>query len=225
MIPLPTTLRIFPLGEVVLFPDTLLPLHVFEPRYRALVVDALATDRLIGMVLIRGADGPVPPAQPDTPDRPEIYAVGCAGRIVEHEALDDGRRLVVLRGLTKFRVRRELEDASTLYRSVEAQALYEAPVPAEHMRAWRDRLRGLLGEYVGTIAASGRSEVDRVFEKLDLEGLVNYLSASMPFPVVEKQGLLECPTVERRFERLCDVLRFRVAEAKLGLNAARRADS
>jgi Lon protease-like protein len=223
MLALPPTLRIFPLGEVVFFPDTLLPLHVFEPRYRRLVADALEGDRTIGMVLVRGADGPVAPAPPDRPDRPAVYDIGCAGRIVEHEPLEDGRSMIVLRGTVRFRIRRELEVADP-YRIVEAQALYEAPIPAEHMRAWRDELRGWVGDYVAALSGE-RASVDKVFAKLDLEGLVNYLSASLPLSVLEKQSLLECATAEQRFRRLCDVLRYRAAEARLGLDAARETDS
>jgi len=223
VIALPSTVKIFPLGEVVLFPDTLLPLHVFEPRYRKMIADALAGDRTIGMVLVRGADGAIAPAPPDRPDRPDVYPVGCAGRIVEHEALEDGRAVVVLRGTIKFRIRRELVTDEP-YRMVEAQALYEAPVPAESMREWRDALRELVSEYVVALGGE-RDAIERIFGKLDLEGLVNYLSASLPLPVVEKQSLLESATAEHRFHRLSDVLRYRVAEAKLGLDATRDADS
>lgn len=223
MISLPPTLKIFPLGEVVLFPDTLLPLHVFEPRYRKMLADALESDRTIGMVLVRNVDGPIVPAPPDRPDRPEVYAVGCAGRIVEHEALEDGRSLIVLRGTVKFRIRREIA-STTPYRVVDAQALYEAPVPAEHMRVWRDDLGALVAEYVVALGGE-RGVADNIFAKLDLEGLVNYLSASLPLNAVEKQSLLESPTSEQRFHRLCDVLRYRVAEAKLGLDAMRGTNS
>lgn len=223
MISLPPTLRIFPLGEVVFFPDTLLPLHVFEPRYRRLVSDALADDRTIGMVLIRGADGPVEPAPADRPDRPPVYDIGCAGRIVEHEPLTDGRSMIVLRGTVRFRIRRELA-VSDPYRVVEAQALYEAPIPAEHMRAWRDELRELVGDYAAALSGE-RGSIERVFGKLDLEGLVNYLSAALPLAVLDKQSLLECATAEQRFQRLCALLRYRVAEARLGLDSTRETDS
>lgn len=223
MITLPTTLRIFPLGELVFFPDTLLPLHVFEPRYRAMVGDAMDDDRLIGMVLIRGADGPVPPAPVGRPDLPDVYPVGCAGRIVEHEALEDGRSLIVLKGVTKFRIRGELTTPHP-YRVANVQALYEAPMPAEKMRSFRDELRALLSDYVAAMSGD-RAEVDKVFAKLDLEGLVNTLAASLPISVVEKQSLLECPTAETRFSRLCEILQFRLAEAKLGLDSSRRADN
>jgi len=124
MIALPPVLRIFPLGEVVLFPDTLLPLHVFEPRYRQLVADALDDDRTIGMALIRGADGPVEPVAGSPRSscrlRHRLRGTHRRARAARGRALDDR-----VRGMVRFRIRRELEVGDP-YRVVEAQALYEA---------------------------------------------------------------------------------------------------
>ena len=214
MIPLPPTLRIFPLAEVVLFPEVMLPLHIFEPRYRTMLRDALADDRLIGMVLARSSEAQKPG---------DIYAIGCAGRIVRNEPLEDGRSLVVLRGTVRFRVRRELP-LDRPYRVVEAQALYEAPVPAEHMRAWRSELRRRVESYIR--ALEGEIEhLDTIFAKQDLERIVNYLCATLPFEIVERQSLLECSTAEQRFRRLCDLVEFKTAEVRLGMDASRQADS
>lgn len=214
MIPLADTVRIFPLGEVVLFPDTLLPLHIFEQRYRKMVADSLDADRTIGMVLIRRGD----PA-----GNPDIYPVGCAGRIVEHESLPDGRSLIVLQGTVKFRVKSELVSDEP-YRLVEAQALYEAPAPAEHMRAWRDQLRARMADYVEALEGDVDA-LDKLFGKLAIEKLVNCLSSSLPLDVIEKQSLLECATAEQRFERLCELVEYKAAEARLGLDSARDADA
>ena len=213
MVPLPSQLRIFPLSEVVLFPDTLLPLHIFEPRYRKMLADSLATDRLIGMVLLKDPDA----------DPPSVYGVGCAGTIVEHKPFADGRSLVVLKGTVKFRIRREL-DVGEPYRVVEAQALYEGPPPMDKVRGWRDELHDCVRDLVR--AASGEDEtVERLFEKIDLLAMTNALSASLPLDVLEKQSLLECPTVEDREQRLADILRFKTIEAELGLDASRPIDS
>lgn len=223
MIALPATIRLFPLGEVVLFPGTRLPLHVFELRYRRMLADALADDCVIGMVLVRGAAGPISPAPPDDLDHPEVYAVGCAGRIVEHHQLDDGGSTIVLEGSARFRIKREV-DNELPYRIAEAQALYEAPVLADLMRSWRDQLRGLMTEYVA-LFSNDLGVVEKIFAKLDVEGLVNYLCATVSFEAVEKQSLLECPTLEQRFGRLCDMIAFKIAEAKLGLLPRRGVDS
>ena len=214
VVPLPERISIFPLGEVVLFPDALLPLHIFEPRYRRLLADALEGDRLIGMVLLK---------DPEALPRPSVYEVGCAGTIVEHKAFADGRSLVVLKGTVKFRIRREIE-LDLPYRVVEAQALYEGPPAMDQVRVWREDLKTCVRELVQ--AASGEvSSVERLFETADLMTLTNVLSSSLPLEVLEKQSLLECPTVEDRERRLADFLRFKIVEAKMGLDASRPTDS
>ena len=212
--PLPEQIRIFPLSEVVLFPDTLLPLHIFEPRYRKMLADALDSDRVIGMVLVK---------DPDATPAPSVYAVGCAGTIVDHKPFADGRSLVVLKGTVKFRIRREVHVGQP-YRVVEAQALYEGPPPMDKVRGWRDELHGCVRALVR--AASGEEDsVERLFEKIDLLVMTNALSASLPLDVLEKQSLLECPTVEERERRLAEILRFKTVEAQLGLDASRPSDS
>src|SRR4051794_30821611 len=95
---LPPTIPIFPLPNVVLFPNVFLPLHIFEPRYRAMVADALAGDRIIGMTLLQ------PGFEGDYEGRPPVYAIGCAGLITHSEVLPDGRYNIVLRGLERFRI-------------------------------------------------------------------------------------------------------------------------
>jgi Lon protease-like protein len=188
-----------------------------------MVSDALSGDRTIGMVLVRGVDGPIEPAPPESPDHPEVYPVGCAGRIVQHEKFEDGRRMIVLQGTTKFRVRRET-DGDEPYRVAEIQALYEAPPPADRVREWKAELESVIKEYIQALDGDA-SMLAEAFDKLQLEGLVNYLSASLPFDAVEKQGLLECPMVERRYERLSDIVRFKTAEVRLGLDAKRDTDA
>src|ERR1700741_2500528 len=99
--PLPATIPIFPLPNVVLFPNVFLPLHIFEDRYRAMVGDALDEDRIIGMVLLRpGWESPYE-------GRPAVYPVGCAGLITHAERLPDGRYNIVLQGIEKFRIQDE----------------------------------------------------------------------------------------------------------------------
>ena len=98
---LPSTIPIFPLPNVVLFPNVFLPLHIFEPRYREMVADALDGDRMIGMVLLR------PGWESDYEGRPPVFPIGCAGLITHHERLPDGRYNIILRGLQKFRIQGE----------------------------------------------------------------------------------------------------------------------
>src|SRR5215203_2914807 len=135
---LPATLPIFPLPTVVLFPNVFLPLHVFEPRYREMVADALAGDRIIGMVLLREG------WQGDYEGRPPVYPVGCAGLITFSEQHSDGRFNIVLRGLEKFRITGE--DHSRSYRTAQVEPLTEEITPEDRdiVRAERRRLEALL---------------------------------------------------------------------------------
>lgn len=111
----PVRLSIFPLTGAVLYPGLQLPLHIFEPRYRAMITDALARNRRIGMI---------------QPQRPEegapLFSVGCVGKIADVEALEDGRFNVVLEGEARFRILREL-DVITPFRQVEAELLEDPP--------------------------------------------------------------------------------------------------
>ena len=115
-----TRLSIFPLPGALLFPGMQLPLHIFEPRYRAMVSDAMARDRRIGMIqpreamtlAIKGGAG----------EKPPLFELGCVGRIAEVEALEDGRYNLVLEGVALYRIVREL-DVTTAFRQVEADLL------------------------------------------------------------------------------------------------------
>jgi Lon protease-like protein len=106
-----TRLSIFPLPGAVLYPGLQLPLHIFEPRYRALVSDALARDRRIAMIQPQGREEGAP-----------LFSVGCVGKIAQFEALEDGRYNLVLEGEARFRLLREI-DAATPFRQVEAELL------------------------------------------------------------------------------------------------------
>src|SRR5688572_2941733 len=114
---LPPAIPIFPLPNVVLFPNVFLPLHIFEPRYRRMLATALEGDRIIGMVLLR------PGWEGNYEGRPPVYPIGCAGLITHAEPLADGRYNIVLRGLEKFRVLSEEETDG--YRVAQIQTLME----------------------------------------------------------------------------------------------------
>src|SRR3954470_16208806 len=102
-------LPLFPLPNVVLFPNVFLPLHVFEPRYRQMTADALAGDRLIGMVLLR------PGWEPQYEGNPPVHPVACLGRIVADQRLDDGRYNLLLKGVSRARIVEEIP-TSKIYR-------------------------------------------------------------------------------------------------------------
>jgi len=188
-------LSIFPLEGALLFPRGHLPLHIFEPRYRALVSDALARDRRISMIQPR--DGNAPPA---------LFDVGCVGHIREVERLDDGRFNIVLEGLTRFRLVREL-DVATPFRQIEAdlKAFEDAVAPD----ALPSIVRAEIEREARRFADSRGVAVDWTgVSRLDDETLVNAISAIAPFDGASKQALLEARTLDDRADLLAQFLGF-----------------
>lgn len=192
----PKRLSIFPLPGALLFPRTHLPLHIFEPRYRALITDALARDRRVAMI------------QPRDPasERPALFDVGCVGRIAQVEALDDGRFNIVLEGLARFRMTREL-DAGTSFRQIEARFdAFDDSEPADPLgmivRAEIERESRRFADSRGYVI-----DWDAV-GRLDDESLVNGIAQIAPFDVAAKQALLEAPRIGDRAELLVQFLQF-----------------
>ncbi len=206
----PTVIPVFPLPNVVLFPGVPLPLHIFEPRYREMVRDASAGHEIIGMVLLRGDDW-----QPRYDENPDVYEVGCAGKLVNVDALADGKFNIVLHGLREFVVRRHLFDKPYRQAEVSWRSAGQTPIDAP----CRDRLVRVLTEFLQPEPASPAGRLLRSGSLSD-ELLVNFFSYALDILPVEKQGLLEAPTLEARGRRLADVIEFHVAESRLGLTAS-----
>ncbi len=200
---LPPALPVFPLPNVVLFPNVFLPLHVFEPRYREMVMDALDGDRLIGMVLLR------PGWEGDYEGRPPVYPIGCAGLITHHERLPDGRYNIVLRGLEKFRILDE--DASRSYRIAHVETLHEPVIEAEReeIRAARRRLEALL-----VPQSQGRGAEAAVAPAMADEDVVNALAQYMELEPLEKQALLERHGLLARCRSLIELLEMKMIVAR-----------
>ena len=196
---LPDVIPIFPLAGALLLPRWSLPLNIFEPRYLNMVDDAMAGHRLIGMIQ--------PTAQGGNP--PDIADVGCVGRITAYSETDDGRYLISLTGICRFAVGREL-DVMTPYRQVRAQWTpyaddLSSANPSELPN--RERLKASLQRYV----ANSRMEVDwQAVEAAALETLINALCAGCPFSDIERQALLEAPTVRDRALALMALLDMQV---------------
>ena len=196
--PLPATIPIFPLPNVVLFPNVFLPLHIFESRYRAMVRDALASDRIIGMVLLR------PGFEADYAGRPPVYPIGCAGLITHSEPLPDGRFNIVLRGLEKFRMTRE--EGGQPYRLAHVDALSETVTDHEKsvMHDHRRRLESLLAA-----AMEHRGTDPRLSPNVSDDDLVNALAQYLALEPIERQALLECNGVLSRCGALIELLEMR----------------
>ncbi len=189
---LPQVIPTFPLDGALLLPRSILPLNIFEPRYLNMIDDAMSGERLVGMIQTRAGG---------ERSRPHLAAVGCAGRITSYAETPDGRYILTLTGVSRFRFVDELP-AKTPYRQVRADFdafeadLHPAPdLPAHERAALLDGLRAFL---------EGRGlDIDwEQAREAPLEGLVNSLSMALPFETAEKQALLEALTLQDRCEAL-----------------------
>jgi len=188
-------LSIFPLTGALLFPRAQLPLHIFEPRYRALVSDALARDRRISMIQPRGEGEP-----------PPLFEVGCIGHIREVERLDDGRFNIVLDGMNRFRVLRELV-VTTPFRQIEADI--SGFTDADAPDALPSIVRAEIEREARRFADSRGVAVDWTgVSRLDDETLVNAIASIAPFDPASKQALLEAVTLDERADLLAQFLGF-----------------
>jgi Lon protease-like protein len=205
----PSFIPLFPLPNVVLFPEVPLPLHVFEPRYRAMVRDALAGTGVIGIVLLRGD------WEAEYHGAPEVFRVGCAGRIVEATPLADGRFNVVLAGMREFEILSEQRERA--YRQATV-AWRESPAAAPLPATLR---RDLVRRIERHAARSGDRDTGELLTGTSLSDrtLVNFFAFWLDLSPVEKQCLLEQPEGEPRARRLLEILEFHLYAAQGGEHA------
>jgi len=195
---LPATIPIFPLPNAVLFPNVFMPLHIFEPRYRAMVADTLAGDRIIGMVLLK------PGFEPHYEGRPPVYPIGCAGVVTHSEPLPDGRFNIVLRGIEKFRITGE--DESKDYRLAHVDPLPELVSEEDKAQLRRDRHR--LEALLNAAIERGGAE-PRFPPAVADEDLVNALAQYLALEPLERQALLEREGILARCHALIELLEIK----------------
>jgi len=198
---LPEVIPVFPLPGALLLPRARLPLNIFEPRYLAMLDDALRSDhRLIGMVQPFENSG-----QP-----PRLHAIGCAGRVTSLSETEDGRYLIALTGICRFRIRGEL-DGFTPYRRVRADwndFAEDLGRGESDPRFDRETFLALLRRYFESAHLSSDWDAMREAEP---EMLINSLSMMCPFSVEERQALLEAPRLSDRCETLVALMKFAIA--------------
>jgi len=201
----PDVIPVFPLPGALLLPRGQMPLNIFEPRYLAMVDEALRTHRVIGMIQpdMEGAASAAPAG-------PALYGVGCAGRLTQFAETGDGRYLITLTGIARFRVEREVT-AGTLFRVCQVNF---APFEADfHARAGEDEVdrEGVI-EALREFVKANELKVDwRGIDQAPNEALVNALCMMSPFGVREKQALLEAPDLKTRAEILIAITRIELA--------------
>lgn len=186
-------ISIFPLAGAILLPGMQLPLHIFEPRYRSLVGDALARDRMIGMIQPK-ADGKMS----------GLFDVGCLGRIEDVEALEDGRYNIVLEGLQRFTVVEELQ-VKTPFRQIQAELWTEDELSEILSMAERAALEIEARRFAD---AQGYAVDWNSVEQLDDFSLVNIVAQIAPFDIAAKQALLEVRGLADRSEMIIQLMQF-----------------
>jgi len=203
---LPSTLAIFPLPGVLLLPDGKLPLNIFEPRYLAMVQDALANGRMLGMIQ--------PSEEPPAGMEPAIFETGCMGRISSLDETEDGRLLITLTGVCRFHVARELDLISGYRRVAPDWTPYLGDLrEPDEIGIDRDRLIGALKAF---------SRINNLeFNWKAIERIADYdlsvaLCMACPLEPAEKQALLESPNPEARTKTLIALMEMAVAGRQVG---------
>lgn len=189
----PDVIPIFPLPRVVLLPAEVLPLHIFEPRYIEMVRDAIASHRVIGMVEV------LPGHEIELPGSPPVHEIGCVGFIAAHEEIEDGRFLMWLLGLERFKIEEELT-VTTSYRQVRVdyQPTPESPKRLAGIRSLRQELRALLPQLVD-LDESSREHFSRHMAEVSDAQLIALAAQILELPSDRKQALLEAETLSSRF--------------------------
>lgn len=196
---LPATIPVFPLPGALLLPRARLPLHIFEPRYLAMLDDTMKTQhRLIGMVQ---------PSQIPGSDEKRLHTIGCAGRLTAFSETEDGRYMITLTGISRFRIRSETEGFTPYLRcEVSWEGFAKDLGPTEHDKNFeRDRLLGVLERY---FEANNLSTDWESLRDAEDELLINSLSMLCPFEPEDKQALLEAPSLATRRETLVTLIEF-----------------
>jgi hypothetical protein len=212
--PLPDILPIFPLTGVLLLPRGRLPLNIFEPRYLAMTRDALGGERLIGMVQ---------PSDPQPDNRgggrvnPPVYPIGCAGRITAFAETDDGRYLLTLTGVSRFRIRQEVPLLSGYRRVRPDWQPFERDLDTSTGAEFdRDRFIRGLKSFFNQRQISADWEA---IEKAAGEHLINSIAMLCPFAPSEKQALLEAPDLDERARRLIALVEMAAVNPNQGFSS------
>jgi uncharacterized protein len=189
--------RLFPLPGVVMFPHSILPLHIFEPRYRQMTEDALESDRLITIVQIR------PPGEWESPGLPAMERFGCIGRIFKHDRLPDGRFNFLLLGRKRVELTREVPSGK-LYRMSEVRVIEDIPPDEPDESSRVELIRAFRGLHQGGLDP----DLDSLFDSdLPLGVLTDIMAQALGLPSTVKQGFLSEPRVLCRAVQLLGLLR------------------
>ena len=196
---LPTKLPVFPLSNFIIFPKTTVPLNIFEPRYIDMINDSMQSDKLIGMIQ--------PKNSLDKKNRPELYEIGCAGKITSFNETQDGRFLIELKGLTRFKNVKEIETEKK-YRILEVSYnnFYQDLINEKEEIKFSD-LELIFKDLKSLFEKRGFIINWKALEKQSLDETINALAMASPFTLEEKQILLEAENLDLRKNKIAEILK------------------
>lgn len=194
---LPLELPVFPLSNFIIFPETTVPLNIFEPRYLQMIDDSMKTHRMIGMIQ---------PKKKSDKGKPLLYQIGCAGRITSFNETDDGRYLIILSGVSRFNIKEEIE-RDKMYRvcKVDYQN-FTQDLTAQKQDIKFSDLELIFKNLKSLFKKQGYVINWKDIEKQSLDQTINTLSMASPFSLEEKQILLETPNLNNRKQKLEEIL-------------------
>ncbi len=196
---LPTKLPVFPLSNFIIFPKTTVPLNIFEPRYIDMINDSMKSDKLIGMIQ--------PKNSIDKDNKPELFEVGCAGKITDFNETDDGRFLIELKGLTRFKNIKEIKTEKK-YRILEVSydSFYQDLIDKKEEIKFSD-LELIFKDLKSLFEKRGFIINWKALEKQSLDETINALAMASPFTLEEKQILLEAKNLDLRKNKISEILK------------------
>ena len=196
---LPTKLPVFPLSNFIIFPKTTVPLNIFEPRYIDMINDSMQSDKIIGMIQ--------PKNSLDKKNRPELYEIGCAGKIISFNETQDGRFLIELKGLTRFKNVKEIETEKK-YRVLEVsyKNFYQDLINEKEEIKFSD-LELIFKDLKSLFEKRGFIINWKALEKQSLDETINALAMASPFTLEEKQILLEAENLDLRKNKIAEILK------------------
>ena len=194
---LPTKIPIFPLSNFIVFPDTTVPLNIFEPRYLQMVNDSMASNRLIGMIQ---------PKKTGNLKKPDLFDVGCVCKVISFNETDDGRYIIIIKGLNRFKKVKEIE-STKLYRELDVDyKLYKNDENLIQDNFEFSKIKKIMNELKILFEKRGFQINWKDLEKQNVYQTLSALSMASPFSIVEKQILLETKNLEERKVKFEEIL-------------------
>ena len=195
---LPKIISVFPLSNFIIFPNTTVPLNIFEPRYIDMINDSMKSDKLIGMIQPRNSNNEISP--------PELYSVGCLGKITSFRETEDGRYLIELKGLIRFKTISELKSEKK-YREYEVDFKdFNQDLEYQREQIKFSDLELIFKDLKSLFDKRGFIINWKALEKQSLSETINALAMASPFSLEEKQVLLEAKNLEDRKNRIAEIL-------------------